>query len=223
METAIKERNDNHDSMNIVLNKISTCVKLIRTCDKVLRNQKNNILLCDHRGRRHTKTGKNKATSWEIYAVIKVRTGENTRNIRRTDYTTQIQPDHSIIVNEKSTGKQWSATAAEIDNLEAREFGKNELGNYIATQTSQTPQYLEQQNKGVSDRLLHVVANIGKIITVISGIIATLGAIKIGPAVDTVKEAKSVFNQLSKYLKKTLSKLVKAISKLRTASNSTRK
>lgn len=206
-----KTRIPYREEIKPALKAISICASLVRKCDS---------LLLDHRGRRHTKTGKDAATTWEIETVIKLRTGQVVRNLKRTDYTTTVQSDHSVIVREKSSGQQWSATALELDNEEAKQFGDNTQTVPGSMPYSNPKLYANTQQ---NSKVVTVVAEIAKAVGLIGGIVATIASAK--KAIDSMGNSKEKANlekeviSLQKELLKTQRRLHKAKQEANSAKN----
>ena len=213
---AYKRRND--DVRELYRN-LSRCARLVKLCDRIIH---------DHGGKRHTKTGKNQATTHEIRAVIKIASGEDRREINRNDYITTVTPQHNIIVMEK-TGRnrnQYSATAQQLDNYFARMYGQkyanvgasDEFQNVNPGQSyssaANTPnEYTQQVINQDNSKITKTIGELVKIVSMIAVITSTLGSIKVGPAVDNIKEAAGAVGQFKNFAAKSIKKLNKAIQK----------
>jgi len=180
---------------------LERCMSTVKSCDRLLR---------DHRGRRHTKIGTNQATVWEIATVIRLRTGKEPLNPKRTDYKTTTSPDGSIIVEERfaDNPKKWFATAAELD----REYSKISPSvipmantNYANNATSN----VGIQTNASDSKIVRVISDVSKIVATIAGITAVLAGMKanIKPANDSVRELGASLSAFGNKLRKQLGKV----------------
>lgn len=215
---AYKRRND--DVRELYRN-LSRCARLVKLCDRMIRDQ----------GKRHTKIGNNQATAPEIEAVIKIASGEDRKvsgDDRHKRYSTRINGNHDIVVIEKpGYGKgMWSATAQQINNYFARKYGpkyanvgaSDEFPNVNPNQNYQMQasipnEYTQQVISQDNSKITHAIGEIVKIVSMISVITSTLGSIKVGPAVDNIKEAANAVGQLKNFIFKQSKKLERAIQK----------
>lgn len=216
---AYKRRND--DIRELYRN-LSKCARLVKLCDRIIH---------DHGGKRHTKIGNNHATVPEIQAVIKISSGEDRRDVKRGDYLTTVHPDHSITVTEKTgrSKKQYHASAQELNNYFARMYGQkyanvgasNEFqnvntGQSYSSSANNPNEYTQQVINQDNSKLTSAIGELVKIVSMIAVITTTLGNIKVGPAVDNIKEAAGAVGQFKNFAEKSIKKLAKAI-KRRTA------
>ena len=169
----------------------------VKSCDRLLK---------DHRGRRHTKIGTNHATVWEIATVIRLRTGKEPLNPKRTDYKTTINPDGSIIVEERfaDNPKKWFATAAELD----REYSKISP-SVIPMAANNATSNVGIQTNASDSKLVRVISDVSKIVATIAGITAVLAGMKanIKPADDSVRELGASLSAFGNKLRKQLGKV----------------
>lgn len=213
---AYKRRNDD---VSELYRNLSRCARLVKLCDRIIH---------DHGGKRHTKIGNNHATVPEIQAVIKISSGEDRRDVKREDYLTTVHPDHSITVTEKTgrSKKQYHASAQELNNYFARMYGQkyanvgasNEFQNVNSGQSyssaANTPnEYTQQVISQDNSKITHAIGEIVKIVSMIAVITSTLGSIKVGPAVDNIKEAANAVGQLKNFIFKQSKKLERAIQR----------
>lgn len=210
----------NHDDIYSVYRCLSDCARLVKLCDRMMR---------DSKGKRHTKLGNDAATKPEIQAVIAIRSGKIRENIDRKDYITTVNPDHSIIVTDKKTRQQWSASAAELNNYFARMYGQkyanvgastefqnvNSHQNNNFSQEQYNNSYTEQVISQDNSKITKAIGEIVKIVSMLAVITTTLGNIKVGPAVDNIKEAAGAVGQFKNFAAKSIKKLAKAIQKRR--------
>lgn len=198
-------------------------MRLVKLCDRMIR---------DHGGKRHTKTGRNQATLPEIAAVIYIRSGETRIIKNRSDYNTMVNPDHSIDVVEKfgKSPRMYHASSQELNNYFVRQFGpkyanvgaSDEFQNvntgqqpdYSANNTSEYAQQIISQD---NSKITKTISDLAKIVTVIAFITKTLGEIKVGPAVDNIKEAGKAVGGFNKFVLKQIKNLQKIIQKRRAA------
>lgn len=198
--------------------RLSNYKRLMRACRRIDRYADalySRRFFFDDKSRRASKPGNNQATLWEIRSVWKLRTGETLANISRQNYRTTVAPDGSVTVQEKNreSPKMFSATGQELDNLEIREFGKctAKIGNpamNAGAPSNQTPQYRSQVISTDNSKIVSSFQNLERVVKIIAAITATIAAIRLGPAVDTLKEA-------NKYAKQVLEKLQAIIKKLK--------
>lgn len=208
---SMKNAYRNHDEINLVCRQIKKCVKLVRTCDK---------MLLDNRGRRHSKTGVNQATVWEIGAVLRLN-GQQHGKIVRTDYRTNVTPDHTINIWPKAADRNsnpWSATNEQLNELERREFpGKAKpivagISSIIGSNSSgirSSVGYVQPDNS----KLVNILGELGKVVAITSAIVGTIAMMRVDPAVENLKKTKEYLVGFNNFAKKTMADLQNKINK----------
>lgn len=190
------------------------CKSINRHADAILLTRR----VFDNKGRRASRPGNNQATLWEIRSVWKLRTGETLGNISRQNYKTTVAPDGSITVSEKGkeNPRMYSASVQELNNLETQETGRCTAKVGLPTPVNVTPnsrQYNQQIIAQDNSKLLNSFHTLDRIVKLIASITSTLSIIKIGPAVDTIKEASKYTKELASKIKEIINKLQRAYDK----------
>ena len=182
------------------------CKSINRHADAILLTRR----VSDNKGRRASRPGNNQATLWEIRSVWKLRTGETLGNISRQNYKTTVAPDGSITVSEKGkeNPRMYSASVQELNNLETQETGRctAKIGLPMPVNVApNTRQYNQQIIAQDNSKLLNSFHTLDRIVK--------LSIIKIGPAVDTIKEASKYTKELASKIKEIINKLQRAYDK----------
>lgn len=199
MKNKIRNKSKSKDGVNSIEKDIRDCAILINYCNKLIKDGSN---------KRHTKTGIDKATQWEIASTIEISTGKRPFDVDRRRFKSIVNPDHSIEVWEKGKGDEgphWRATNEQLNVQFAKEFpnksnpissSSEPLG--AASSSTYSGQIVNQDNS----KLVRILGEIVKAAILISNITSTLASIKIGPAVNTIKEANKALGDFKRYLGK---------------------
>jgi hypothetical protein len=215
-----------------LFDKIEKCARLVKRCDALIKDSKLKRIK-DSKLKRHSHTGKQAATTPEIVAVIEIRTGVRPSQVKRTNYTTNVNPDHSVTIVEKKQGAvPLTATNAELNDYFAKNFGQGtidpnigvnadnpalkavkNISNTTVGASNNPSAYTQQVAAQENSKLTQAIAELTKIVGLIAAITATLGAIRVGPAVETIQQAAEAFRKAGKTVSDWIKNLQKAYQK----------